>query len=63
VSSGTGIVEAEWEIIPQHTQTEIVRRRTRFIMDGSVATDQSMAHFERALLDRLADQIDVSSLR
>lgn len=62
VSSGTGIVEAEWEIVPHRALTEIMRRRTRFIMKGSVATDQSVAHFERALIDRLADQIDISSL-
>jgi uncharacterized lipoprotein YmbA len=62
VSSGTAVVEAEWEIVPNQMQTEIIRRRARLIMHGSVATDESTTHFERALLNGLADQIDVSSL-
>jgi hypothetical protein len=62
-NTGTGVVEADWEIVPRSPAGEIIRCQTRFSMSGPVATDQSIARFERALLDRLAGEIDVSSLR
>lgn len=61
-TTGTGVVEADWEIVPHGASAEIIRRRIRFTMNGSVATDQDIARFERALLDRLAGEIDVSEL-
>jgi len=56
-SSGAGIVDADWELIPRNASGE-VRRRTHFEMTGTVGTDEAIVHFERALLDRLASEID-----
>jgi uncharacterized protein len=63
MSSGTGVVEADWEIVPRGASGEIIRRRTRFSMNGAVGTDEAVVHFERLLLDRLAGEIDVSSMK
>ncbi len=60
-SSGMGVVQADWEIIPRCSSTQVIRGRAGFAMRGAVATDQDVARFERALLVRLADQIDVDS--
>jgi uncharacterized protein len=60
---GTGTVEANWEIVPRSASGKIIRRRTSFSMNGAVGTDRGIVDFERALLDRLASQIDVSDLR
>lgn len=57
--AGTGTVEAYWEIVPSSDSGGIIRGRVRFTMQGSVATDPDVADFERALLVRLADNIDV----
>lgn len=62
-SSGAGIVEADWEIVPRSTSGEIIRRRIQFSESGPVTTDQDVVRFERSLLDQLADTIDISSLR
>ncbi len=56
-SAGTGVVEADWEIVPRSASEEIIRRRTRFSMNGAVGTDEAVVNFERALLGRLASEI------
>jgi len=56
-SSGAGIVDADWQLVPRNASGEI-RRRTHFEMTGTVGTDEAIVHFERALLDRLASEID-----
>ena len=61
-STGTGIVAAAWEAVPLDVSAEILRGKTRFTLNGSVATDQDVARFERELFVRLAGEIDVSSL-
>jgi uncharacterized protein len=61
-SSGTGLVEADWEIVPRSASREIIRGRTQFSMQGSVASDEAVVHFERLLLSKLAGEIDVSSM-
>jgi uncharacterized protein len=62
-SSGAAVVVADWQIIPRVTRGPIVRDRTRFTMQGSVANDQSIARFQTRLFERLAAAIDVSGLR
>jgi uncharacterized protein len=57
-SSGTGVVEADWEIVPRDASGEVSRYRSRFSMDGAVGTDEAVVHFERRLLDRLASEIE-----
>jgi uncharacterized lipoprotein YmbA len=61
-SAGAGTVEAEWEIDQPTTSHHVTRGRTQFTVHGSVTTDQGVVRFERVLLDRLADEIDISSL-
>ncbi len=62
-SSGTGIVDADWTIVPSSASGEVIRRRTRFSLNGSVGTDEAVVHLERLLLERLAGEIDVPSAR
>ncbi len=62
-STGIGTVEADWEIVPRNASESIIRRRTRFTMTGSVGTDERVARFDRALLERLSREIDDSSLQ
>jgi uncharacterized protein len=61
-SSGTGLVEADWEIVPHGASREIIRGRTQFRMQGAVGSDEAVVHFERLLFERLASEIDVSSM-
>ncbi len=61
-STGTGTLEADWEIVPRSASEAVIRRRIRFTMNGSVETDERVAHFERALLERLSREIDDSTL-
>jgi uncharacterized protein len=62
-STGTGIMAADWEAIPLDVSGEILRGKTRFTLNGSVARDQDVVRFEREFFVRLAGEIDVSSLR
>ncbi len=62
-STGTGTLEADWEIVPRSASEAVIRRRIRFTMNGSVGTDERVAHFERALLERLSREIDDSILQ
>jgi uncharacterized lipoprotein YmbA len=61
-NTGTGSVEAVWEIVPRATCEAVIRRRIQFTMSAAVGTDERVARFERSLLERLASEIDISSL-
>jgi uncharacterized protein len=61
-STGTGNVEAVWELVPRDACEAVIRHRTQFTMSGAVGTDERVAHFERSLLERLASDIDISSV-
>ena len=61
-STGSGSVEAVWEIVPHDACEAIVRRRIQFTMSGAVGTDEAVARFERSLLERLSNDIDISNL-
>jgi hypothetical protein len=61
-SIGAGTVDADWEIVPGNAPAPIIRRRIQFTMRGVVGTDDRVASFERTLLERLAREIDFSSL-
>jgi uncharacterized protein len=60
-SSGTGLVEAHWEIVPRGASQEVIRRRAQFSMTGAVGSDEAVVQLERRLLDRLASEIDSGS--
>jgi len=59
--AGTATLSADWEIVSREAGKCVVRKRIRFTLDGSAATDQDVVRIERMLFDRLADSI-VSSL-
>lgn len=59
--AGGGVVEADWELVPRGASGQVIRRRIDFTMKGSVTTDPKVATFERALLEHLAEEIDLSS--
>lgn len=61
-SSGTGLVEADWEIVPRGATREIIRGRTQFSMQGAVGSDEAVVQFERLLFNKLASEIDISSM-
>ncbi len=56
-SSGTGVLEADWDIVPRAPSGEVIRHRTDFSMQGAVGTDEAVVRLERRLLDRLASEI------
>jgi uncharacterized protein len=62
-NTGTGTVEAVWEIDPHDACEAVIRHRSHFTMSGAVGTDARVARFERSLLERLSSEIDISSLR
>jgi uncharacterized lipoprotein YmbA len=59
--AGTATLSADWEIVSREAGKCVVRKRIRFTLDGSAATDQDVVRIERTLFDRLADSI-ISSL-
>jgi uncharacterized protein len=59
--AGTATLSAHWEVVSREAGQCVVRKRIRFTLDGSAATDQDVVRIERTLFDRLADSI-VSSL-
>ena len=61
-NTGTGTVVAVWEIVPHDACEAVIRHRSQFTMSAAIGTDERVAHFERLLLERLASDIDISSL-
>jgi uncharacterized lipoprotein YmbA len=61
-NTGTGTVEAVWELVPADACEAVIRHRSQFTMSAAVDTDERVARFERALLERLASDIDISSV-
>jgi cholesterol transport system auxiliary component len=59
--AGTATLSADWEIVSREAGRRVIRKRIRFTLDGSAATDQDVVRLERTLFDRLADSI-ISSL-
>jgi uncharacterized lipoprotein YmbA len=55
--AGTATLSADWEIVSREAGKCVVRKRIRFTLDGSAATDQDVVRIERMLFDRLADSI------
>ncbi len=63
VAPGTATLEADWLIVPRDPATPTRRDRGRFTATGPVATDEQVVALTQAVMDRLADAIDVASLR
>lgn len=62
-TSGVATLEADWQIVPHDPTRPSRRDRARFSITGPVATDQEVVLLNEAVLRKLADAIDVASLR
>jgi hypothetical protein len=62
-TSGVATLEADWLIVPRNPAAPTRRARARFSATGPVATDQDVVLLDKAVLQQLANSIDVASLR
>jgi len=62
-STGAAVMRADWQIVPRATAKRIVQDRIQIALRGSVASDAGVVTLESELFDRLADGIDLSTLR
>ncbi len=62
-SAGVATLEADWTIVPTSSTQPARRGRVRFAATGPVATDQDVAELMQSLLTRLAEAINIVSLR
>jgi uncharacterized protein len=62
-SSGTVTLDANWELVPRDPALPVRRHRGRFTSTGPATTDQDVVALTVAVLQQLADAIDVTSLR
>jgi uncharacterized lipoprotein YmbA len=63
IGSGTVTLDADWELVPRDPALPLRRERGRFTSTGPVATDQDVVTLTVAVLQQLANAIDVTSLR
>jgi uncharacterized lipoprotein YmbA len=61
--AGQATLEADWTIVPRNPASPDRRQRGRFTAQGPVATDRDVVLLLQALLNQLADAIDIRSLR
>jgi uncharacterized lipoprotein YmbA len=62
-SGGTATLDADWQFVPRDAALPTKRGRGRFTSTGPVATDQDVVTLTVAVLQQLADAIDVTGLR
>jgi uncharacterized lipoprotein YmbA len=62
-SGGTATLDADWLIVPRDPAQPTRRARGHFTSTGPVATDQDVVSLTMAVLQQLADAIDIGSLR
>jgi hypothetical protein len=62
-TAGVATLEADWLIVPRNPALPTRRARARFTATGPVATDQDVVLLDKAVLQQLADSIDVANLR
>lgn len=61
--TGAATLEADWLIVPANPAQPVRRGRTRFSVNGPVASDQDVVTLVDELTDRLAGAINVGALR
>ncbi|HVZ08815.1 MAG TPA: PqiC family protein [Rhodopila sp.] len=62
-SDGTGVLDADWAVVPRDDRSPERRQRTRIVLDGPVGTDQDVVALTGALVDRLAAEINLGTIR
>ena len=62
-TGGVATLEADWLIIPHNPAAPTRRARAQFSATGPVETDQDVVLLDKAVLQQLANSIDVASLR
>ena len=62
-SDGTGVLDADWAVVPRDDRSPDRRQRTRIVLDGPVGTDQDVVALTGALVDRLAAEINLGTIR
>lgn len=60
---GAAVLEADWQVVPGNPALPVRRDRTSLRVTGPVATDRDIVAVVRAVLEQLADRIDVAALR
>jgi uncharacterized lipoprotein YmbA len=61
--AGQAVLEADWTIVPRNPSLPDRRQRGRFTAQGPVASDHDVVVLLQALLQQLANAIDIASLR
>jgi uncharacterized lipoprotein YmbA len=61
--AGQAVLEADWTIVPRNPSLPDHRQRGRFTAQGPVATDHDVVVLLQALLQQLADAIEIANLR
>lgn len=56
--TGSGILEANWSIIPTDEHKAIYKQKAAFTIQGSITSDSDVIKLEQALLTQLANQIN-----
>ena len=61
--AGQAVLEADWTIVPRNPSLPDRRQRGRFTAQGPVASDHDVVVLLQALLQQLADAIEIANLR
>ena len=61
--TGQAVLEADWTIVPRNPSLPDSRQRGRFTAQGPVASDHDVVVLLQALLQQLADAIEIATLR
>ena len=61
--AGQAVLEADWTIVPRNPSLPDRRQRGRFTTQGPAASDHDVVVLLQALLQQLANAIDIASLR
>jgi uncharacterized lipoprotein YmbA len=61
-STGVAALDADWQVVPRDPNTPTERNRAGFSVTGPVATDPDVVVLIGALLDKVADAIEIPGL-
>jgi uncharacterized lipoprotein YmbA len=58
-AQGAAEITADWQIVPENSQSSVTRDRARFSLSGPVTTDQDVVALEGKLIGKLAESISL----